>query len=154
MRILGIDPGTRLVGWGILDKKGGRVRVLDYGVIRVRDADKLPERLLGIYQGLVALMKRVKPDTVVVEDVFYARDVRSTIKLGEARGLALLCAAQKNIPVFEYTPAEVKKSVTGNGRADKTQVQAMVRRILALAETPPPDAADALALTLCHLHRL
>lgn len=154
MIILGIDPGTRIVGYGVLDKKGTIVRVQDYGVIKVVASDELPKRLKGIYQGLQRLIKQVRPDMVVVEDVFYAKDVRATIKMGEGRGVVLLCAALKNIPLYEYTPAEVKKSVTGNGRADKSQVQKMVKHILGLKEIPKPDEADALAIALCHTHRI
>ena len=154
MKILGIDPGTRVVGYGLLDKKGNRLNVVDYGIIKMPSSAPLSERLKGIYQGLQSLYKRLKPDTIVIEDIFYALDVRATIKIGEARGVVLLTAALHNLQIYEYTPAEVKKSVTGNGRADKSQVQKMVQQILGLKDLPSPyDASDALAIALCHIYR-
>lgn len=155
MRILGIDPSTRVVGYSLLEQKGTDIRVIDYGVLKVSDRFSLARRLKEIYQRLQSLYKRLRPDGVVVEDVFYARDARATIKLGEARGIALLFAELHHLPVYEYTPATIKKAITGNGRADKSQVQKMVQQLLSLKIPPKSyDASDALAIALCHLYRL
>lgn len=165
MKILGIDPGIRILGYGIVEEKAGKIHLDDYGVIKAqqtpgqsvkgKNQDELALRLNRIFVELQVILKRVRPDVVVVEDVFYAKDIRATIKIGAAHGIALLCASRIGIPVFSYTPAEVKKSVTGNGRADKGQVQKMVRYILGMRVDPKPyDASDALAIAICHLHRV
>lgn len=154
MRILGIDPGTQVCGYGVIETRGPQVRTLDFGVARSSDAS-LPARLKVIYDGLVEIIGRYNPDVVAVEGAFYQKNVRTAIKIGEGRGVALLAAAARGIEVVEYAPAEVKKAVTGNGNASKPQVQQMVRAILGLRELPSPeDAADALAIALCHFHRL
>jgi len=155
MKILGIDPGTRVIGYGLIEKRGSATVVRDYGVLRVSGELALTERLRKIYNELGHLLKRLKPKVIVVEDVFYAKDVRAMLKLGEARGVILLAAARTRAPIYEYTPAEIKKSVTGNGRADKSQVAKMVRLILGIkTEIKPYDAADALAIALCHSHHI
>jgi crossover junction endodeoxyribonuclease RuvC len=154
MKILGIDPGTRIVGYGLINKTSNKVCALDYGIVKVSNTDPLPLRLKEIYWGLQSLYKKLRPDGVVVETIFYARDASVTIKIGEARGIVLLSAAMHDLPIYEYTPAEIKKSVTGNGRADKEQVQKMVQHLLSLKEPPRPyDASDALAIALCHIYR-
>jgi crossover junction endodeoxyribonuclease RuvC len=154
MRILGIDPGTRVVGYGLVERNGNKAGVIDYGIIKVSGTLALPKRLNEIYDSLQALYKQLKPDAVVVENIFYARDVRATIKMGEARGVILLSAAKQGLAIYEYTPAEIKKSVTGNGRADKSQVQRMVQHLLCLKTAPKPlDASDALAIALCYIYR-
>jgi crossover junction endodeoxyribonuclease RuvC len=154
MRILGIDPGTQVCGYGVIETSGADARALDYGTARGRGTS-LPARLKVIYDGLQEVMERHRPDVVAVEGVFYQKDVRAAIKIGEARGVALLAAASRGVEVVEYAPAEVKKAVTGNGNASKPQVQQMVRVILRLREAPSPeDAADALAIAVCHFHRL
>jgi crossover junction endodeoxyribonuclease RuvC len=154
MKILGIDPGTQVAGYGVIETDGRDVRALDYGVIRAADRP-LPERLRVIYDGLLAIMERFQPDVVAVEGAFFGKNVRSALKIGEGRGVALLAAASRGLEVAEYAPAEVKKAVVGSGRAHKSQVQQMVRLYLALREVPSPeDAADALAIAICHFHRL
>lgn len=157
-RILGIDPGTRVVGYCVLDITGAnnRCRVVEYGIVQAASKDNkdLGSRLNKIYQDLTGIIKLHKPSVMALENVFYAKDVQAMVKLGEGRAIAILAAAQAKIPLFEYSPAEVKKSVTGNGRADKTQVAEMVKHILGLAEIPKPtDASDAIAIALCHTHR-
>jgi len=154
MRILGIDPGTRVCGYGVIEVDGPDVRALDFGVVRPRDP-ALPARLAAIHRGLATIIERFEPDVAVIEGAFFGKNARSALKIGEGRGVALLVAAQGSIEVVEYAPASVKKAVTGNGRAQKAQVQQMVRILLNLKELPEPeDAADALAIALCHHHRL
>lgn len=154
MRIMGIDPGTRICGYGVIETDGGDARVLDYGTIRKTNA-ALPARLKVIYEGLCAVVAQFSPDVAVVEGTFTGKNMRTALKIGEGRGVALLAAASCGVDVVEYSPATVKKSVVGHGRAHKSQVQQMVRLILNLSELPEPeDAADALALAICHFHRL
>jgi crossover junction endodeoxyribonuclease RuvC len=154
MRILGVDPGTQVCGYGVIETRGSDARALDYGVAKARGS-ALSARLRVVYEGLQEVMERHQPDVVAVEGAFYQKDVRAAIKIGEARGVALLAAAQRGLEVVEYAPAEVKKAVTGNGNASKPQVQQMVRIILRMAELPTPeDASDALAIAVCHFHRL
>ena len=151
---IGFDPGTALLGYGIV--RGERDPVaLDYGVVETVAADPMPVRLLQIYEGVTAVLARYQPATVTVEQLFFARNVTTAIAVGQARGVVLLAAAQRGIPVVEYTPAEVKQAVSGYGKADKFQMQEMVRIILNLPAPPQPDdAADALAVALCHAHTL
>jgi crossover junction endodeoxyribonuclease RuvC len=154
MRILGIDPGTQVCGYAVIDTDGADARAVDYGVVRSRARD-LPVRLHDINRGLVTVIARHSPDVAVLEGAFYHKNVRSALRIGEGRGAALVAAAGAGLDVVEYAPAEVKKAVTGTGRAHKSQVQQMVRVILNLSEVPEPeDAADALAIALCHFHRL
>lgn len=154
MKILGIDPGTRVVGWGMIEIGGGSSRALDYGTVRA-GRDDLTERLVRVFDGIEAVLRRQRPDAVVIENVFVARDPHATIALGEGRGVAILAAARAGRPIHQYTPAEVKKAVAGNGRASKSQVQRMVRVHLGMREVARPfDAADALAIALCHAQRL
>ncbi|MHC4788904.1 MAG: crossover junction endodeoxyribonuclease RuvC [Planctomycetota bacterium] len=154
MRILGIDPGTQVCGYGVIEVDGAEARALDYGVVRGR-ARPLSERLKVIHEGLLEVIGRFEPDVAAIEGAFFGKNVRSALKIGEGRGVALLAAAASGLEVVEYAPAEVKKAVVGTGRAHKSQVQQMVRAILRLPELPSPDdAADALALAICHFHRL
>lgn len=154
MRVLGIDPGTQVCGYAVLEADGRQARPLGFGVIRSRDAS-LPRRLKVIYDGLLEVIQRLKPDVVAVEGVFFGKNVQTALKIGEGRGIALLAAARNDLDVVEYSPAEVKRAVVGHGRAHKSQVQQMVREILRLPELPiPEDAADALAIAICHHHRL
>lgn len=156
MRILGVDPGTRVAGYGVLETDGGRVRALCYGVIRAERGSPatLPARLLRVYRGLSETIAEWRPDAVAIEEAFVARNVRSALAIGEGRAAAMLAAAERGVPVFEYAPTLVKKAVTGRGAARKPQVQAMVRMLLGLARDPAPlDAADALAVAFCHVHR-
>jgi crossover junction endodeoxyribonuclease RuvC len=154
MRILGVDPGTQVCGYGVIDGRGNRVRMVACGVAR-SGRKCLAERLKTIYDGLVEVIEEHQPEVVAVEGAFFGKNVRSAIKIGEGRGVALLAAAGHGLGVQEYAPAEVKKAVTGNGGAPKSQVQQMVRVILGLPEVPEPeDASDALAIAICHFHRL
>lgn len=152
-RIIGIDPGTIVCGYGVLETAGQRARVLDFGVVRQRKG-ALHERLLAIHRGLASVFERFEPHAAAIEGAFYGKNARTALKIGEARGMALITAGAAGAEVFEYAPAVVKKSVVGNGRAQKYQVQEMVRLILGLDEVPEPeDASDALALAICHWHR-
>jgi crossover junction endodeoxyribonuclease RuvC len=151
--VLGIDPGTAVTGYGIV--KGDRAltpRLIECGVIRTKPRDPLASRLQEIYEGVSELIKRHRPDALSVEDVFYARNVRTTVVLGHARGVILLAAANARLEIAEYPPAEIKKAVVGTGAATKEQVQFMVTRILRLKSPPQPsDAADGVAAALAHI---
>ena len=149
MRVLGIDPGTNITGYGIVETGKGRIAGLAFGEIRTPQAS-LPACLKSIYDELMRVVRNWNPHAVAIEDVFYGKNVKSLIKQGQARGVAILVAPHNNIPVYEYTPLEVKKAVVGYGRAEKSQVQFMVKAILNLPEVPPPDASDALAVAICH----
>jgi crossover junction endodeoxyribonuclease RuvC len=153
VRIFGIDPGSERTGYGCIDADGSRQRLVACGAISLPARADFSERLLAIHEGLRALIAEHHPDCVAIEDVFHARNVRSALKLGHARGVALLAASQAGLPVTAYTPAEVKRAVVGYGRAEKHQVQHMVCLLLGLTEVPTPyDASDALAIAICHLH--
>jgi len=151
-RILGIDPGTGILGFGIidLDSKGG-VGLVDAGVIRtpVKQADS--ERLLTIYDELSLLVRELKPDTMSVEKLFFSQNVTTAMSVSQARGIVLLIGKQHKLELFEYTPQQIKQALTGYGKADKKQIQEMVKVVLKLREVPKPDdAADALAAAICH----
>jgi len=154
MRILGVDPGSRVSGFGVIDVEGPRIKALEYGVIKTPAKSELPLRLAVIYRALDGIIVRTVPDVVVIEEIFYRKNFKSAVMIGETRGIAMLAAANRKTRVLGYPPARVKQSVVGNGRAVKAQVQTMVSRILGLAEVPPEDAADALAIALCHSHQL
>jgi len=154
LRVLGVDPGLRVTGWAILGAQGERLRLLDCGTIATDARLPLAKRLLCIYEGLAEVLLRWHPWEVAVEEPFVAGNRRSAMVLGEARAAALLAAAAEGLPVHQYPPTEVKQLVTGYGRSDKSQVQAMLCIQLGLAEPPASaDAADALAVALCHLLR-
>jgi crossover junction endodeoxyribonuclease RuvC len=154
MRILGIDPGTQVCGYAVIDTDGPDARAVDYGVVKSRQR-ALAARLGDINRGLATVIDRHRPDVAVLEGAFFGKNVQSALKIGEGRGAALVAAAAAGIEVVEYAPAEVKKAVVGTGRAHKSQIQQMVRIILNLPELPEPeDAADALAIAICHFHRL
>ena len=148
--VLGIDPGTAVTGYGIVRKEGRNpLTLIECGVIRTKPSDELPHRLSHIYDGVAELIRRHKPTVLSIEDVFYARNVRTTVVLGHARGVILLAAAQAGIEIHEYPPAEIKKAVAGTGAATKLQVQFMVTRLLRLKSAPQPtDAADGVAAAL------
>jgi crossover junction endodeoxyribonuclease RuvC len=155
MRILGIDPGSGSTGYGMIDTDGSHHRAILYGAIKTNPKKPFHERLLKIHTDLNDILLRQKADVMAIEEVFHATNVQSALRLGHARGIALLVAAQKSLEVYEYSPLEIKSAVVGYGRAEKTQVQTMVRLILNLPETPSPhDAADALAIAICHAHRM
>ena len=152
MRVLGIDPGTRATGYGVLDGGAARPRLLECGVIRLPARADLASRLLEIHRGLSALIERLEPESVAIEGVFTAINSRTAIILGHARGVAVLAAAERGLEVAEYPPREVKKAIVGSGAATKDQVGFMVQQHLRLAEVPrPADAADGCAIALCHL---
>lgn len=152
MRILGIDPGLRVTGYGVIDKDGQKLAYVTSGCIRTHQDDSLPERLKTILGNLGEVITRGAPDQVAVEKVFVNVNPQSTLLLGQARGAAICAAVSHGLPVAEYTALQVKQSVVGNGHARKEQVQEMVTRLLRLPGTPSPDAADALACAICHAH--
>ena len=153
MRIFGIDPGSDRTGYGCVDSDGGRHQLVVCGALKAPAHSTFPEKLLGVHDGLAALLARWRPECVAVESLFYACNVRSALRLGHARGVAVLAAVEAGLPVREYTPAEVKRAVVGYGRAEKHQVQEMIKLLLGLNSVPAPhDVADALAVAVCHLH--
>jgi len=155
MRICGIDPGSERTGYGIVDTDGSRHRAILFGAIRTSSRRPFHARLLKIYDELSAILSREKADVMAIEGVFYSSNVQSALKLGHVRGVAMLAAAQQKMTVVEYSPLEIKSSIVGYGRAEKSQVQAMVQFLLQLPEIPTPDdAADALAIAICHSNRL
>ena len=153
MKIFGIDPGSERTGYGCVESDGRRHRLVTCGAITASPADGFPQRLSRIYRELSSLLRTTQPDCVAIENLFHAVNARSALKLGHARGVAMLAAVEAGCEVIEYTPAAVKRAVVGYGRADKPQVQMMVKLLLGLAAAPSPhDAADALAVAICHLH--
>ena len=152
MRIFGIDPGSQRTGYGCVESIGRRHALVICGSLSGPKGASFPDRLHAIHEGLKALIARHQPDCVAIEDIFHHRNVRSALKLGQARGIALLAASEAGLPVVSYAPAAVKRAVVGYGRAEKQQVQQMVKLLLGLAQPPTPhDAADALAVAICHL---
>jgi crossover junction endodeoxyribonuclease RuvC len=154
MRVLGIDCGTELTGYGVVDAgASAKLLCIDCGAIRVSPREPMARRLERIHDGLVKLIRQHHPEQVAIEDVFYALNVKSALKLGQVRGVAMLAAATAGLEVTEYAPLSIKSAVVGYGRAEKSQVQFMVTRLLKLSEPPEPeDASDALAIAICHLH--
>jgi crossover junction endodeoxyribonuclease RuvC len=150
MKILGIDPGTATTGFGVIEKKSGKVEAIDFGVISTSKKLPMQLRLNIIYQDLTEIIKQHKPDVISVEKLFFVKNITTGISVGQARGVVLLTAAQADLELAEYTPLQVKQSVTGYGQASKKQVQEMVAKILKLKTLPhPDDAADALAIAIC-----
>ena len=155
MKVFGIDPGSARTGYGCVQSDGTRHRMIACGAITIPAAHSFPEKLKIIHVELGALLARHQPDIVAIENLFHAVNARSALKLGHARGVAMLAAVEAGVPIFEYTPAEVKQSVVGYGRAEKGQVQSMIQLLLGLSDPPTPfDASDALAIAVCHLHRM
>ena len=153
MRVMGLDPGTIIAGWGFVDKQPSRLVHVDNGLAMAGSArDPLPARLVAIHAALLEVIERYQPDVVAVEEVFFNKNVQSALQLGHGRGVALLAAAQRSVPVVSYAPAMIKRAVTGSGRADKHQVQMMVKALLGLREVAAEDASDALAAAICHCH--
>lgn len=151
MRIIGIDPGTGILGFGVIDITAGKTQLVDAGVIRTPVKEDDAVRLETIYQELTDIITSSKPDVMSVEKLFFARNVTTAMTVAQARGVVLLCARLASLPIFEYTPMQIKLSVAGYGKADKKQMQEMVRVLLGLKEVPQPDdAADALAAALTH----
>ncbi len=151
MIVLGIDPGTAIMGYGVIEYKGSKHFPLAYGVWRTSKEENAAFRLKQLYFEINKVLEEVRPDVVVVEELFFNRNVTTAITVGQARGIVLLAAELHSIPFAEYTPLQVKQAVVGYGRAEKQQVQYMVQRILGLKEVPKPDdAADALAIAICH----
>jgi crossover junction endodeoxyribonuclease RuvC len=153
MRIFGIDPGSERTGYGCIESSGSRHHLIACGILSAPARSTFPEKLLAIHRGLTTLLERHRPECVAIENIFYAKNVRSALKLGHARGVALLAASAASIAVVEYSPAEIKRAVVGYGRAEKHQVQAMMKLLLGLDAAPSPhDVADALAVAICHIH--
>lgn len=153
MRILGIDPGLAIVGWGVIDYDKSKFRTVAYGSIQTPANTPTEKRLKLIFDGMQELLKTYTPEAVAVEELFFNTNITTGIRVAEARGIILLCAELAKIPLFEYTPLQVKQAVVGYGRAEKKQVISMVTRLLNLPEPPKPDdTADALAIAICHAH--
>ena len=156
MLVIGIDPGTAITGYGLVnEERNGSLTVVDYGVIQTPAKMPMPQRLLHLHRELKGITLLHKPDNGAVEKLFFQKNVRTAISVGQGRGVALLALAEAEMPIFEYTPLEIKQSVVGYGGADKSQMQYMVKAILNLDEIPKPDdAADALAVAVCHIHQV
>lgn len=153
MIIIGIDPGTAITGYGVIESKADKLKIIDYGCIKTEPSLTTAERLQKTDRQFVKLIKKYKPEKIAVENIFFFKNAKTVIKVSQARGVILFRAAKMMIPLFEYTPLQVKQAVTGYGRADKNQVQQMVKNILKLKEIPEPDdAADALAVAICCAH--
>ena len=153
MRVLGIDPGLALTGYGLVEGNGG-FKLLAQGVINTPASEPLPLRLRALHRKLKSLLEKLRPDVVAMEQLFFSKNVRTAIAVGQARGVAILAVAETEIPLYEYTPLEVKQALTGYGRARKEQIQRMVCLLLGLDAPPKPDdVADAIAVAICHLNR-
>ena len=153
IRILGIDPGYAIVGFGVLDYDGSRFTPIEYGAVLTEAGTPFPDRLKAIHEDIEFIFNKFKPDCMAVERLYFTTNQKPAIDVAQARGITVLSAATRNIPVSEYTPLQVKLSVTGYGKAEKRQVMEMTRQLLSLAQIPKPDdAADALAIAICHGH--
>lgn len=151
MKILGIDPGTAIMGWGLIEYEKSKITPLKYGCIETESVAPMPQRLARIYNELSDIIERDRPDEVAIEELFYFKNAKTVITVAQARGAAIICAENMGLPVFEYTPLQIKQALTGYGRADKNQMQEMVRITCKLDHCPKPDdAADALAVAICH----
>lgn len=154
MIVIGVDPGTIVSGYGIVEVRDNTFNCLDCGYISQPQSRSLPKRLKHIYKKLADLIDEFSPDEMSIEDVFFSKNARSTLKLGEARGVAILAGASADIPVFEYSPTEVKSAITGNGRATKMEVQKMIYTMLNINGLEKTDTSDALAIAICHLNSI
>ena len=153
MRILGIDPGYAILGYGIIEMRGNRFKVIDYGAVTTEAGMEMPDRLKVLYNSLMELIGRFEPEVASVEELFFNTNAKTAILVGQARGVALLACSNSGLEIAEYTPLQIKQALVGNGRAEKKQVQFMVKTILNLKEAPKPDdTADALAAAICHGH--
>lgn len=151
MRILGIDPGIAIVGFGVVDKNGNRYSTVEYGAITTPAHTPLENRLKTIYDEMTLLFANLRPDAMSVEELFFNSNAKTAIAVGQARGVIILSAVENGVPIYEYTPLQVKQALTGYGRASKMQIQQMMRTMLGLSEIPKPDdVADALAIAVCH----
>jgi len=152
MRVIGIDPGSRNCGYGVLEARNGNIAYLASGSIAPKPALALSQRLKIIYEGLVEVIGEHNPDAISIEDIFFAKNAKSAIKLGQARGVALLAASTSGITIYEYSPTKVKLALTGRGRANKLEVQKMLTSILGIPGFETEDASDAVAIALCHIN--
>lgn len=153
MRILGIDPGFAILGYGAVDMKGSRFAACGYGALTTDSAMEMPDRLKVLYAGLMDIIELYRPDVVSIEELFFNKNTKTALLVGQARGVAILACANSGIPIYEYTPLQIKQGLIGYGRAEKKQIQIMVKTILNLPEIPKPDdTADALAAAICHGH--
>ncbi len=153
MRVLGIDPGSETLGWGVVDGSGNRYSLVEFGTVRSNPRHAFSKRLAGIFSEVEAIAERLKPDALAIEEAFYSINVNVAMKLGQVRGVLLLLAEQRGLEIAEYAPRLIKKTVVGYGNAEKHQVGEMVRLLLKLKTAPTPhDAADALAIAICHFH--
>ena len=152
--ILGIDPGSRTTGYGVIEKEPGRLKFVACGVVKSTPSLSFPERLLEIYDGICEVIVKHEPDEAAIEDVFMSKNAMSALKLGHARGVLILAAIKHHLAVHEYTPLTVKQSVVGHGGADKRQVQHMIKSLLSLSGLPGQDASDALAVAVCHANMM
>ena len=153
MRVIGVDPGTAITGWGVVEGDGDDLKMVAGGVITTAADTPLPERLQIIYRELTEIVKQWQPDLAAIEELFFSKNAKTALAVGHGRGAAMLALANANLPITEYKPLEVKQAVSGHGGADKKQIQQMVKLLLSLEDVPrPDDAADALAIAICHLH--
>ena len=153
MRILGIDPGYAILGWGILDMKGNHFSVVDYGAVTTDAKMEMPVRLQHLYTQLTAIIEQYQPEEAAIEELFFNNNAKTAIMVGQARGVAVLACVNGGLEISEYTPLQIKQDLVGYGRADKKQLQAMVKAVLNLSEVPKPDdTADAVAAAICHGH--
>lgn len=153
MKILGLDPGLAILGYGIIEVEGNSYRALDYGIIETDSIEEDPIRLLQIFKSLSRLIEMYSPDEVAIEELFFNKNIKTAIQVAQARGVEILTCMEKGIEVYEYTPLQIKQAVVGYGRAEKRQVQEMVKMLLNLKEIPKPDdAADGLAIAITHAH--
>ena len=153
MRILGIDPGSHYTGVGVIESQGNRYRLIHEEVLKLPGSLSIAAKLYGVYRSLSQIVREYHPDVLALENIFYHKDIRAVVRVGEVRACAMLAASEHGVNVVEYAPNLVKQSVTGNGRASKQQVQHMVKTLLNLKSTPPADGADALAVAICHAHQ-
>jgi crossover junction endodeoxyribonuclease RuvC len=154
MTILGVDPGTLITGFGVIESRNGKTKILTSGIIKNSGDVSMPRRLKKIFETLTEIIEKYRPDENAIETAFYGKNAQSALKLGQARGVAMLAAVIREIPTYEYSPREVKKAIVGNGAAAKEQVKFMIQSLLNLKQVPKEyDITDALAVALCHLHR-
>ncbi len=153
MRVLGIDPGSETLGWGVVEGSGLKYSLIDFGTVKSSPKESFSKRLLKIYDGIEAVIRKFQPDVLSVEEAFYANNVKVALKLGQVRGVVLLLGEKSSLEISEFSPRLIKQTVVGYGNAEKHQVQEMVRLLLKLKTVPQPhDAADALAIAICHFH--